>query len=430
MMAKVAVRRSSSLSGVVEAPSSKAYTHRAVIAASLSTGESVIRKPLVCDDTEATVNAVRAYGAKVGEGEAEWIVCGSSKLEMTKGVIDCGESAATMRFVTPITAHGSGVTKLTGGESLRKRPMEPLLVALRQLGVVCYSLDGSGRPPLVVHGGGIRGGVASIPGDISSQFISGLLFASPLAKGDVEIRLSSTLESRSYVEMTLEVLKDHRVAVRSSPDMREFFILHNQNLAPFNRVIPGDYSSAAFLLAAAAVTSSKVRVSNLEKRSLQGDRAIAEILMQMGADLKVRDGCVELEGTGSLEAVQVDARDIPDLAPVCAVLGCYANGRTVIRNARRLRMKESDRIESLVTELNRMAAKVTTSGDDIVVESPCKLRGTTINSHHDHRIAMACSVAALGADGETEIQNADCVSKSYPSFYKDLRSLGGNIIDG
>jgi len=428
-MAKVTIR-ASSLSGVVEAPSSKAFTHRVVIAASVSDGESRIRKPLVCDDTEATVNAVRAYGAKVEEGEAEWIVCGSSKLEMTKDVIDCGESAATMRFVTPITAHGSGVTKLTGRESLRKRPMEPLLVALRQLGVICYSLDGSGRPPLVVHGGGIRGGTASIPGDISSQFISGLLFASPLAKGDVEIRLSSTLESRSYVEMTLEVLKDHRVAVRSSPDMREFFILHNQNLAPFSRVIPGDYSSAAFLLAAAAVTSSKVRVSNLEKRSLQGDRAIVEILMQMGADLKVRDGCVELEGTGSLEAVQVDARDIPDLAPVCAVLGCYANGRTVIRNARRLRIKESDRIESLVTELNRMAAKVTTLGDDIVVEGPCKLRGATIDSHGDHRIAMACSVAALGADGETEIQNADCVSKSYPRFYEDLRSLGGNIIGG
>ena len=428
-MAKVTIG-ASSLSGVVEAPSSKAFTHRVVIAASLSDGESRIRRPLVCDDTEATVNAVRAYGAKVEEREAEWIVCGSSKLEMTKDVIDCGESAATMRFVTPIAAHPSGVTKLTGGESLRKRPMEPLLVALRQLGVVCYSLDGSGRPPLVVHGGGIRGGITSIPGDISSQFISGLLFASPFAKGDVEIQLSTTLESRSYVEMTLEVLKDHRVAVRSSPDMREFFILHNQNLAPFSRVIPGDYSSAAFLLAAAAVTSSKVRVLNLEKRSLQGDRAIVEILKQMGADLRVRDGCVELKGTGSLEAIQVDAKDIPDLAPVCAVLGCYANGRTVIRNARRLRMKESDRIESLVTELNRMAAKVAALGDDIVVEGPCKLRGASIDSRRDHRIAMACSVAALGAGGETEIQNADCVSKSYPSFYKDLRSLGGNIIDG
>jgi len=429
-MAKVIIRGASSLSGVVEAPSSKAYTHRAVIAASLSNGESRIRRPLACDDTKATVNAVRAYGAKVEDEEAEWIVCGTSNLEMTRDVIDCGESAATMRFVTPITAHRPGVTKLTGGESLRKRPMEPLLAALRQMGVICYSLDGSGRPPLVVHGGGIRGGIASIPGDISSQFISGLLFTSPLAKGDVEIRLSSALESRSYVEMTVEVLKDHRVTVRSSPDMREFSIPHNQCPEPFSRTIPGDYSSAAFLLAAAAVTSSKVTVSNLEKRSLQGDRAIVEILIQMGANLKVRDGYVELESTRSLEAVQIDAKDIPDLAPICAVLGCYANGRTVIRNARRLRIKESDRIESLVTELNQMAAKVTTLGDDIVVEGPCKLRGATIDPHRDHRIAMACSVAALGADGETEIQNADCVSKSYPRFYEDLRSLGGNIIGG
>jgi len=415
---------------MVEAPSSKAYTHRAVIAASLSDGESRIEKPLVCDDTEATVNAVQAYGAKVEEKAPEWIVRGTSSLKMTKDVIDCGESAATMRFVTPITAHRSGITELTGGKSLRKRPMEPLLVALRQLGVICYSLDGSGRPPLVVHGGGIRGGIASIPGDISSQFISGLLFASPLANGDVEIRLSSRLESRSYVEMTLEVLKDHRVTVRWSPEMRDFFIPHDQCPAPFSRIIPGDYSSAAFLLAAAAATSSKVTVANLEKRSLQGDRAIVEILVKMGADLNVRDECVEIRGNGSLEAVQVDARDIPDLAPVCAVLGCCANGRTVIRNVERLRMKESDRIESLVTELNRMGAKVTNVGDEILVEGPCRLRGATIDSHGDHRIAMACAVAALGADGETEINNAGCVSKSYPKFFKDLRSLGGKIIGG
>ncbi len=429
-MAKVIIRKSSSLSGVVEAPSSKAYTHRAVIAASLSNGKSRIRRPLVCDDTEATANAVRAYGAKVEEMEAEWIVCGTSNLETTKDVIDCGESAATMRFITPITAHCSGITRLTGGESLRKRPMEPLLVALRQLGVVCYSLNGSGRPPLIVHGGGIKGGTAIIPGDISSQFISGLLFASTLAKGDVYVRLSSTLESRSYVEITLEVLKGHRVTVRPSLDMREFFIPHGQCLAPFSRIIPGDYSSAAFLLAAAAVTSSKVTVANLERRSLQGDRAIVEILREMGVDLRVREDCIELEGTESLEAAQVDARNIPDLAPVCAVLGCYANGRTIIRNAKRLRIKESDRIESLVTELNRMSAKVTAVGDDITVEGPCKLRGALIDSHGDHRIAMACAVAALGAYGETEIRNASCVNKSYPRFYEDLRLLGGEIIGG
>jgi len=429
-MTKVTIRKASSLGGIVEAPSSKAYAHRALIAASLSEGESRIMRPLVCDDTEATANAVRAYGAKVEEREAEWVVYGTSKPGMIKDVIDCGDSAATMRFVTPITAHRSGVTTLTGGESLRKRPMEPLLVALRQLGVVCYSLDGSGRPPLVVHGGGIRGGTASIPGDISSQFVSGLLFASPLANGDVRIQLTSKLESRSYVEMTLEVLRDHRVIVESTRDMWEFFIPHNQSLVPSSRIIPGDYSSAAFLFAAAAVTSSKITVTNLERRSLQGDRAIVEILMRMGADLKVHDECVEFEGARSLEGVQIDVRDIPDLAPVCAVLGCYADGRTVIRNAKRLRIKEADRIESLVTELNQMSAMVTAVGDDIVVEGPSRLRGTVVDSHGDHRIAMACAVAALGADGETEILNAGCVSKSYPKFYEDLRSLGGKIIGG
>ena len=225
-------------------------------------------------------------------------------------------------------------------------------------------------------------------------------------------------------------MKDHRVIVRSSPDLRKFFIPHNQCSVPSSRVIPGDYSSAAFLLAAAAITSSKVTVANLERRSLQGDRAIVEILMKMGADLKVRDECVEFESAESLKGIRIDARDIPDLAPVCAVLGCYASGRTVIRNAKRLRIKESNRIESLVTELNRMSATVTVAADDILVEGPCKLRGSAIDSHNDHRIAMACSVAALGADGETEINNADCVSKSYPMFYEDLRSLGGNVFGG
>lgn len=425
-MADLVVRKTERLEGTSSAPPSKAYTHRALVAASLSEGQNIIKKALICDDTLATVQACSLLGADIRKVKEDFVVNGTSKPATPEDIIHCRDSGSTLRFLTPVCALVEGVTVLTGNEGLRRRPMEPLLAALKQLGVRCHSARDDGRPPVIVFGGGIKGGKASIRGDVSSQFISGLLFASPKAQSDTEIFLTTKLESKPYVEMTLDVLGDHGVKVEASEDFRRFSVPAKQEYKPFNRVVPGDYSSAAFLLAAAAVTNSRVKVTNLQRETLQGDRVIVKILDEMGVQLDVGGDYVEVKGVRQkLKGIKVDVRDTPDLAPVCAILACLAHGKSIINGARRLRFKESDRIVSISEELRKMGGKIKEAEEKLVIEGTGKLQGAELNSHNDHRIAMACAVAALRAQGTTLIHGIECVKKSYPNFVEDLRSLGG-----
>jgi len=423
------VKRTEALSGVINAPPSKADTHRAFIAASLSNGSSMIENALLCDDTLATINACRMLGAEIKQVEDAFKVEGVSKPNTPENVIDCGESGSTIRFLTPVCALADGISILTGGDSLRRRPMKPLLEALRQLGVNCYSARFDGFPPVIVFGGGIKGGKAEIRGDISSQFISGLLLATPLAANETDIHVTTHLESKPYVAMTLNILRKHNVRVDCQPDYRRFSVPPNQRYAPFNHVIEGDYSSAAFLLAAASVTNSRVRVVGLKKDTLQGDRVIVDILREMGAQVEMGEDYVEVKGLDrSLRGLNLDLSDNPDLVPVCAAVAAFAGGRTVISGVKRLRFKESDRILSLTSELSKMGVKVTAFEDHLTIEGG-SLRGAELNSHDDHRIAMACAVAALGAEGETTIHGVECISKSYPKFVEDLRLLRGDVVE-
>ena len=421
------IRKSERFGGEIYAPPSKAYTHRMTIAALLSSGVSKILNPLHSDDTQATLEAIKAFGAETKlEGNC-WTIKGTTSLEPPDSPIDCRESGVTLRFMIPIAALASGPSTFTLGESLRKRPLKPLLQSLKQLGAES-SLQLSEKMATVrVHGGGIRGGNASIRGDVSSQFISGLLFACPRAEGDTEINVITPLESRNYVQMTMEVLDKHGVKVSASKDLRKLRVPCNQSYVPRHHEVPGDFSSAAFLLAAAAITSSRVKVKNLNRHTKQGDKAILGILEKMGSKITVKDEYVEVEGK-QLNAVDVDAKDIPDLVPVCASLACYSKGVSRLYNARRLRYKESDRLSSLHTELKKMGADITIIEDGLIIRGPCPLHGATINPHNDHRIAMACTIAALGASGETMIQNSECVKKSYPNFFHDLQLLGADVV--
>jgi 3-phosphoshikimate 1-carboxyvinyltransferase len=301
----------------------------------------------------------------------------------------------------------------------------PLLESLRELGVESHVQENGSS--VTVCGGGIRGGRTSIRGDVSSQFISGLLFACPKAEKDTEISVTTKLESRGYVEMTLEVLAKHGLKCAVNDDFSCLRIPSNQSYVPCDHVVPGDFSSAAFLLAAAAVTSSHVTVENLCYRTCQGDKAIVDILSEMGATVTTKDDSVAVE-SGQLTCVDVDAADVPDLVPICAVLGCYAKGQSQIYNAKRLRYKESDRLNSISTELKKMGADVTVNEDGLTINGGNKLRGATVDPHNDHRIAMACAVAALGAEGKTKIQNIECINKSYPHFFSDMRMLGVNVV--
>lgn len=397
------------------------------MAASLSDGRSKIRFPSVCQDALATLRAVESYGAEVERRRRDFFIIGSERVKTPEDVVHCAESAATIRFIAPILALADGISVLTGAPSLRRRPMGPLLKALKELGVECFSARGDGRPPIIIFGGRGFGGKASLPGNVSSQFVSGLLFASPLANEDVEITLSSPLESKPYVKMTINVLAKHGVSILHSGNMGSYRIPSNQTYKPSNHEVPGDYSSSAFLLAAAAITNSKVRIKGLKFPSLQADSAIVEILRNTGAQVKVGEGWIEVVGGSTLTGIEWNARHTPDLVPILAILGCFAEGETKIYHVERLRFKESDRIESLRLELAKMGGKLTFREGTLKVKGVKKLKGAVINPHGDHRIAMACSIAALRAEGETKILTPRCVRKSYPNFFKDLEKLGGKI---
>lgn len=427
----IVVKQVNRLNGTVKASPSKSYTHRALIAAALSEGTSNIENALICDDTLATVNACSMLGAEIHQTkEGTFEVRGHSKLVTPTDVVNCKDSASTMRFLTPVCVLADGISVLTGGDSLRRRPMNPALTALRQLGVQCYSTRGNGCPPLVVFGGKIPGGKTCLRGDISSQFVSGLLFAAPMAEKDVDIVLSTPLVSKPYVKMTLKVLQEHGVHVKVQSGYGKIHVPSQQKYKPHDHAIEGDYSSAAFLLAAAAITDSHVKVENLARNSVQGDRAIVDLLTKMNVQVNVGEDFVEVHGlNGELKPVNVDLRDNPDLVPVCAVLCCLAAGKSVIRSVKRLRFKESDRIAALLSELTKLGAKINASNDVLEIEGVPEFHAAQLDSHGDHRIAMACVVAALRTRGRTVIRGVECINKSYPKFLRDIVHLGGEIVE-
>lgn len=421
-MTTVVIQETTKLSGSLEAPPSKSYTHRSVIAASLATGKSRILNPLISEDTAATMEACSSLGAKITHKDRLLTIVGAGELRAPANPIDCRESASTIRFLTPIAALAEGTTVLTGSPGLKRRPIEPLMKALQQLGVKCTSSNGF--PPVSVVGGGITGGCTSLVGNVTSQFISGLLFACPHADEDTTIELTTPLESKPYVELTRKIIEKHGINIEASKDFRSFEISSGQRYVAHEHFVPGDFSSSAFLLAAAAITHSKIAVSNLHQP--MPDDEIINILQKMRGRLRVRRGVIEIDG-GDLTAIDIDARDIPDLVMPCAVMACFSEGETRIYNAQRLRLKESNRLEALSTELKKMGAEILETRDGLRINGPCTLHGATVNPHNDHRIAMACAIAGLMAEGRTMILNAECVNKSYPTFFKDLMKLGANI---
>ena len=427
-MADVVVKPTVWLRGEVSAPQSKSYTQRIVIAAALSRGVSKVSKPLYSEDTEATLRAVTALGAKVKAARDCWAIQGAESLHSSKGPIDCGESGATLRFMVPVAALAEGTSKLTFQGSLERRPMEPLIVSLKDLGAEAHMGKLGERDTVIVSGGGIEGGATSLPGDVSSQFISGLMFACPLAKRETVIRLTTPLESVDYVKMTQAVLSQHAVEVALGED--QIVIPGNQIYKATDACVPGDFSSAAFLLASAAITQSNVTVTNLDYETVQGDKAILTVLKRMGIGGRVCRDRVQIEGDGKpLIPIELDARHIPDLVPIIAVLACYAKGTSKIMGARRLRLKESDRLVSITDELTKMGAQVEMKEDSLTINGT-SLHGTNVDPHNDHRIAMAAAVAALGAKGETTIKHAECIRKSYPQFFTHLKQIGANVVGG
>lgn len=411
------------LEGRVEAPPSKSYTHRAAVLASLADGTSEISRPLESRDTMATFRGCVALGARAARSEERWVIEGCEALRTPDDVINVDNSGTTIRLLTAVSALAPGFTVLTGDESIRRRPMGPLLEALHQLGVECWSTKGDGTPPVVVRGGGVRGGEAFIRGDMSSQFISALLVVSPAAEVDTSIFLTSELKSKPYVDITIEVMEAFGVRVERA---ERAFHTRRERYKPTRFLVPGDFSSASFILAAAAITNSDVTVTNLDADSPQGDRKIISVLREMGCDVDVGEKRVRVRGGGGLTGVNVDCGDTPDLLPVVSVLGAFAEGETRIFNAEHVRFKESDRISVMATELSKMGVSVEERRDGLVIRGG-KVKGGVVDAHGDHRVFMALVVAGLAAEGETLVSGEESVDVSYPGFLDDLARIGASF---
>jgi 3-phosphoshikimate 1-carboxyvinyltransferase len=404
---KLIVERTEKLSGSVLAPPSKSHTHRALILASLAAGTSTIENHLTSDDIRATIEACRKIGAQVETGQVLKVTGVGGKLQTPSSEIDVRNSGTTMRFMTVVAALCDGTTKLTGDASIRSRPIGPLLRSLTELGAKgAASVKNNGCPPVSITGK-MTGGKTCIDGE-SSQFLSGLLISCPLAEGDCEISVTD-LNSRPYAKMTLEHLERAGAKVRNE-ELRTFYVSGGQSFKSFQYKIPGDYSSAAFLIVAAKITGSTIKVFGLDQNDTQGDKAIITILGLMRSGNKR----------------WIDLRDTPDLLPVSAVLGCFSDGMTVLKNVPHARSKESDRISSICSELKKMGADIEEAPDGLIVRGS-NLKGAKLDGHKDHRIVMALTVAALNAEGKSIINDADTLSTSYPQFVADLVGLGANI---
>ncbi|CAP13874.1 3-phosphoshikimate 1-carboxyvinyltransferase [Halobacterium salinarum] len=416
--------------GRARAPPSKSYTHRALLAAGYADGETVVRDPLVSADTRATARAVELLGGAAARENGDWVVTGfGSRPAIPDAVIDCANSGTTMRLVTAAAALADGTTVLTGDESLRARPHGPLLDALSGLGGTARSTRGNGQAPLVVDGP-VSGGSVALPGDVSSQFVTALLMAGAVTETGIETDLTTELKSAPYVDITLDVLD--AFGVGASETAAGYRVRGGQAYAPSGAeyAVPGDFSSASYLLAAgalAAADGAAVVVEGMHP-SAQGDAAIVDVLERMGADIDwdTESGVITVQRS-ELSGVEVGVADTPDLLPTIAVLGAAADGTTRITDAEHVRYKETDRVAAMAESLSKLGASVEERPDELVVRGgDTELSGASVDGRGDHRLVMALAVAGLVADGETTIAGSEHVDVSFPDFFEVLAGLGAD----
>ena len=408
--------RPAKLGGSLSAIPSKSHVHRLLICAALSNEETRVLCPASSRDIDATVRCLEALGARITyDGGSFSVLPGGPP--SGEGVLDCGESGSTYRFLFPVAGvlGIEAVFRLHG--RLPLRPMDALFETLESRGI---AITGKGSAS-VRSKGRLQSGVFTIPGDISSQFISGLLFALPLLEGDSEIRITGKVESGKYIDITLEALKDF--GIRADRIENRIFVPGGQRYHSPGQVRgEGDWSNAAFWLCGAMTSGKPVTITGLSPDSPQGDKAICSILRQMGAEIQWEKDALTIT-PGELHGVDVDVTDIPDLVPALAAAACAAEGITKILGAGRLRIKESDRLESVTRVLRTLGANITEGEDFLIIKGGRPLAGGCVDSWGDHRIAMMAAITAPLCTGSVKITGAEAVNKSYPGFFEDLQVL-------
>jgi 3-phosphoshikimate 1-carboxyvinyltransferase len=414
------------VSGPVEAsllaPPSKSVTQRALVLAALASGPSKLLAPLDAGDTRLLVRALGDLGIPVRMGEAAWVVEGrGGEIPVGSARLDAGDAGTTARFLTALVALGRGRFVVDGSERMRSRPIGDLVEALRRLGVDAGCLGERDCPPVEVRAEGLRGGTAPVRGARSSQYLSALLLVSPRASGRVELRAEAPVVSGPYVRLTVSVMREFGVAPEE-PEPFHYVVEAPRDYPGREFRVEGDYSSAGYYFAAAAITRGRVRVGNLDPDSAQADRGLLEALAGMGCRVDREPDGWQVKGR-ELAGFDLDASEMPDAAPTLAVLALFARGTSRLRGLSTLRIKESDRVAALARELGRMGAEVGEGPDSLEIR-PGRLRGAEVETYRDHRMAMSFALAGLRVPG-VRILDPDCVAKSFPGFWDEFERLAG-----
>jgi 3-phosphoshikimate 1-carboxyvinyltransferase len=418
------IPRSAPIDATVRVPSSKSLTNRALAAAGLARGKSILVNPLQADDTLLMAAALQDLGIPVEKDEGRWRVTGSGGRVPASGAsLFLGNAGTAMRFLTPIVATGRGRFLLDGTGRMRERPMGDLLAALSSLGVRAEATRGDGRPPIEVDADGLPGGEVTLRSAVSSQFLSGLLLAAPCATGPLSIRLEGPLVSRPYVCLTVDVMERFGISFQETGPER-YSLREGAAYASAEYEIEGDASSACWWFAAAAVTGGRARVLGIPGGSKQGDLRFLELLREMGCRVSREetggDAVIEVQG-GSLRGIDAHLKDMPDTAPALCAVALFASSPTRIHGAEHLRAKESDRIAGLAAGLGALGGRTAEHRDGLTIR-PGPLRSATLDPLDDHRLAMAFAVAGLGIGGVV-VTNPACVTKSYPGFFEELARI-------
>ena len=425
----IAKTNSHVLNGHAVVPGSKSHTIRAVLLAAMAEGKSEIYNPLTSFDCINAVNAAELFGADITAEQGVWTVEGTGgELKIPDNYLDCGNSGSVAYFATPMAALTNGYTFVTGDAQIRRRPIEETLAAIRELGGEAFtSRPGFSACPAIVRGK-MAGGTAHFDGRLS-QVVSGIMMTAPLLEGDTEIVIKNPKE-KPYLQLTLDWMSRYGICVENPADFSYFKISGRNSYHGAKSVIASDWSSVAFPLVAGVITDSEITIDGVDFADSQGDKAVVDHLLTMGADItkKEEEHVLLVRGGKSLKSgIEIDMRDIPDSLPALSVAAAFAEGETKFVGLEHVRLKETDRVAVMETELRKMGADIETGSDYMVVHGGQRLYGTEVSSHNDHRIAMALMICGLWASGDTYVRDAQCAAVSFPNFFEMMNSLGAGI---
>ncbi|MBS7392209.1 MAG: 3-phosphoshikimate 1-carboxyvinyltransferase [Fibrobacter sp.] len=425
------IRALDHIQGEIRLPGSKSITNRALLLASLAQGETRLHHLLWSDDTRYMAESLEKLGVQGMHFSADYseaVIPGQNgRFSVKNAELFVGNSGTSIRFLTAAVALGQGDFTLTGIERMKERPIRDLIDALVQVGAKIDYTENAGYPPIVLHANGLQGEILHIKGNISSQYLTAILLSAPCMQKPLKIVVDGELISKPYVTMTLRMMQQFGVEVKNL-DFKEFHVPNTGYISPGDYDVEGDASSASYALAAAAISDGPVRLLGLDEKSMQGDIHFADVLAEMGAKISYGKGFVESRrGEFPLKAIDKDLSSIPDAAMTVAALCLFANGTSTIRGIHSWKVKETDRIQAMANELRKAGAEVSTTDDSITITPPNVFKTADFETYNDHRMAMCMSLVAFGLEKGKSIRILDplCVNKTYPGYWKDLKTLTG-----